>query len=182
MTEAHESEKMHPTLMGSESLGRTKTVFDVHSILPEQCRCIRLVIMARLVSPGRTVVLVAEDESLVRMFTADFLVEAGYTVIEASSAVAALRQLEVTPNVRVLLTDVEMPGEMDGLELAREVQSRWPEVVIIVTSDGRAQPRGTGCRRRVLPKPLCEEAVQRSANASRRRTRKSDHTRPDALP
>ena len=95
--------------------------------------------MARLVSPGRTVVLVAEDESLVRMFTADFLVEAGYTVIEASSAVAALRQLEVTPNVRVLLTDVEMPGEMDGLELAREVQSRWPEVVIIVTS-GRARP------------------------------------------
>jgi CheY-like chemotaxis protein len=141
--------------------------------------------MARLVSPGRTVVLVAEDESLVRMFTADFLVEAGYTVIEASSAVAALRQLEVTPNVRVLLTDVEMPGEMDGLELAREVQSRWPEVVIIVTS-GRARPgrEELAVGAEFFQKPLCEEAVvQRiSERLSKRRTRKSDHTRPDALP
>jgi two-component system, response regulator PdtaR len=72
---------------------------------------------------GRTVVLVAEDEALVRMFTADFLVEAGYAVVEASSAAEAIRALENTAEVRVLLTDVEMPGDMDGLELARGPRS-----------------------------------------------------------
>src|SRR5918994_5115585 len=88
---------------------------------------------------GLTVVLVAEDEALVRMFTADFLAKAGYTVVEAPNAAEAIRELESDANVRVLLSDVEMPGGMDGLELAREVQRRWPGMVILVTS-GRVRP------------------------------------------
>jgi CheY-like chemotaxis protein len=86
-----------------------------------------------------TTVLVAEDEALVRMFTADYLREAGYRVVEVSNATEALKELENTTGVRVLLTDVEMPGGMDGLELAREVQRRWPGMVILVTS-GRVRP------------------------------------------
>ena len=56
---------------------------------------------------GRTVVLVAEDEALIRVFTADFLVE-------AASAVEAIRALETTAEVRALLTNVEMLGDLDG--------------------------------------------------------------------
>jgi two-component system, response regulator PdtaR len=109
---------------------------------------------------GRTVVLVAEDEALVRMLTADFLVEAGYQVVEASNAAEAIRMLESTAPVRVLLTDVEMPGDMDGLELAREVQRRWPEVIIIVTS-GRVRPCGNELTAgaEFFEKPVQEEAV-----------------------
>jgi CheY-like chemotaxis protein len=109
---------------------------------------------------GRTVVLVAEDEALVRMFTADFLVEAGYTVIEATNAAEAIQKLDTDASVRVLLTDIEMPGEMDGLDLAREVQRRWPAVVIIVTS-GRAQPceDELASSAAFFPKPLRQEAV-----------------------
>jgi two-component system, response regulator PdtaR len=108
---------------------------------------------------GLTVVLVAEDEALVRMFTADFLAKAGYTVVEASNAAEAIRELEGDANIRVLLTDVEMPGDMDGLELAREVQRRWPDVVIIVTS-GRVRPhRDDLAGVEFFQKPLREEAV-----------------------
>ena len=67
--------------------------------------------------PGGTTVLVAEDEALVRMFTADYLREAGYRVVEVSNAAETLNELENTTGVRVLLTDVEMPGGMDGMEL-----------------------------------------------------------------
>jgi two-component system, response regulator PdtaR len=108
---------------------------------------------------GLTVVLVAEDEALIRMFTAGFLIEAGYTVVEASNAAEAITELESDANVRVLLTDVEMPGDMDGLELAREVQRRWPDVVIIVTS-GRVRPhRDDLAGAEFFQKPLREQAV-----------------------
>src|SRR5687768_327902 len=110
-------------------------------------------------SAGATV-LVAEDEGLVRMFTADFLQEAGFRVIEVSNAVQALKELEGTPEVRVLLTDVEMPGGMDGLELAREVQRRWPGIVILVTS-GRVRPTRDELSGTIgfFQKPVREHAV-----------------------
>ena len=108
---------------------------------------------------GLTVVLVAEDEALIRMFTAGFLIEAGYTVVEASNAAEAITELESDANVRVLLTDVEMAGDMDGLELAREVQRRWPDVVTIVAS-GRVRPhRDDLAGAEFFQKPLREEAV-----------------------
>jgi two-component system, response regulator PdtaR len=109
---------------------------------------------------GRTVVLVTEDQALIRMFTADFLVDAGYAVIEAGDAAEALKALEDTADVRVLLTDVEMPGEMDGLELAREVQRRWPTMIIIVTSGRvRPAPADLGVDVEFLTKPIREETV-----------------------
>jgi CheY-like chemotaxis protein len=94
------------------------------------------------------------------MFAADFLADAGYLVIEASSASQALRLLESTPDVRVLVTDIEMPGDMDGLELARLAQSRWPEMVIIVTS-GRVRPTGEDLANGAafFQKPVREAAV-----------------------
>ncbi|MGH6935913.1 MAG: response regulator [Methylocella sp.] len=67
----------------------------------------------------RHVVLIVEDEPLVRVAGADLLAKAGFEVLEAGNADEALRILEAAPEVRVVFSDVEMPGSLDGLGLAR---------------------------------------------------------------
>ena len=83
---------------------------------------------------GRPVVLVVEDEPLVRMLAADILEEDGFEVVEAAMAPAALAILERRQDVTALFTDIDMPGGMNGLELAKVVYERWPQVAIVVTS------------------------------------------------
>ena len=78
--------------------------------------------------------LVVEDEVLIRMSIADSLEEAGFTVYEAANADQAIKLLEVHQDIRVLFTDIYMPGSMDGLRLAEAVRNRWPPVKIIITS------------------------------------------------
>lgn len=85
------------------------------------------------------VVLVVEDEFLVRMITVDVLTDAGFEVIEADSADAALPIIDARPDLRILVTDVRMPGSMDGIALAHHVASRRNDVGILVTS-GHARP------------------------------------------
>ncbi len=89
--------------------------------------------------PDRPVVLIAEDEVLVRMLIADVLQDAGYKIIEAASAEEALRVLEARPDVHVLVTDVEMPPGPTGYELAEQVRERWSYIQVLVTS-GRMLP------------------------------------------
>jgi two-component system, response regulator PdtaR len=85
-------------------------------------------------------VLVVEDATPVRMFMADFLDEAGFKVFEAVNADEALTVLKARPDVQAVVTDIEMPaGSMDGLNLARTIQERWPGIGIVVTS-GRERP------------------------------------------
>ncbi|WP_428030262.1 response regulator [Ancylobacter sp.] len=83
-------------------------------------------------------VLVVEDEALVRFDIADYLSEAGFEVHEAAGADQALAILEANPNIRLLFTDIDMPGSMDGLKLSAAVRNRWPPVQIIVTSGNRS--------------------------------------------
>src|SRR5215218_10331700 len=85
------------------------------------------------------VVLLVEDEMLVRMLAAEVLSEAGFTIIESGSAEEALAVLQTRPDVRVLFTDVNMPGALDGLGLAQIVHERAPEVSILIGS-GRIRP------------------------------------------
>lgn len=80
------------------------------------------------------VVLVVEDETLVRMDIVDQLGELGFRVQEAANADEAVLILDQHPDIQVMFTDVDMPGKMDGLELASVVRNRWPPVKIIVTS------------------------------------------------
>jgi CheY-like chemotaxis protein len=82
-------------------------------------------------------VLVVEDEALVRFDIADYLAESGFEVHEAASADQALKILEAVPEIRLLFTDIDMPGSMDGLKLSAAVRERWPPVRIIVTSGNR---------------------------------------------
>jgi len=82
-------------------------------------------------------VLVVEDEVLIRMDIADSLAQDGYEVFEAGNADEAIELLEASDAIRLVLTDVDMPGSMDGLKLAAAVRDRWPPVRIIVMSGHR---------------------------------------------
>jgi two-component system, response regulator PdtaR len=85
-------------------------------------------------------VLVVEDEPLVRMITVACLEDLGCTALEARSADEALGLMEENPAIRLLFTDIQMPGSLDGFELAKLVKRRWPNVNIVISS-GRVLPR-----------------------------------------
>ena len=82
----------------------------------------------------RAVVLVVEDEVLVRMVIAEYLRDCGYVVIEAGNAKEAVALFQADIEVDVVFTDVQMPGEMDGFGLARWVRQTRPGVDVIITS------------------------------------------------
>ena len=85
------------------------------------------------------VVLVVEDEMLLRMRAVDMVEDAGYTSVEAVDADAAFAILESRSDIALLFTDIQMPGSMDGLGLARSVHDRWPPIKIILVS-GQLKP------------------------------------------
>jgi two-component system, response regulator PdtaR len=107
----------------------------------------------------RPVVLLVEDEFLVRMATADALEDAGFEVIETANAQAAQDVLADRTDVQVVFTDVRMPGPMDGLELACLVRRRWPHILVVVTS-GHLKPESGALPDRAvfIPKPYSEKA------------------------
>lgn len=82
----------------------------------------------------KAVVLVVEDDPLLRMNAVDMIEEAGFRAIEAPNADAAIRTLETRNDIRLIFTDIDMPGSMDGLALAHAVANRWPPVRIFATS------------------------------------------------
>ncbi|WP_041798378.1 response regulator [Rhodopseudomonas palustris] len=90
----------------------------------------------------KLVVLVVEDEALLRMNAIDMIEDAGFEVLEASNADDAIAILEGRDDIRVVFTDIQMPGSMDGLKLARAVRGRWPPIKIIATS-GRVNVSST---------------------------------------
>ena len=85
-------------------------------------------------SQKRLVVLVVEDEPLMLMDALDVVTEAGFQAIGAKNADEAIRILESRDDIRIVFTDVNMPGSMDGIKLAHAVRDRWPPIEIIVTS------------------------------------------------
>jgi two-component system, response regulator PdtaR len=89
-----------------------------------------------MVQPGkkRPVVLIVEDEFLIRMDAADMIRAAGFDVVEAENADEAILILETRFDITVVFTDLQMPGSMDGLKLAAAVRDRWPPIKIVATS------------------------------------------------
>jgi CheY-like chemotaxis protein len=79
-------------------------------------------------------VLVVEDQALIRMGAAAVIQDAGYEVYEASDADEAICMLELHEEIRILFTDVGMPGSMDGMKLAHYVRGRWPPIMVIVAT------------------------------------------------
>lgn len=90
--------------------------------------------MAASIPSPTPVVLIVDDEALLRICMVDIVEEAGFVALEAANADEALAILEAQPDIRLLLTDIQMPGSMDGLKLAHAVRNRWPPVRILVMS------------------------------------------------
>lgn len=79
-------------------------------------------------------VLVVEDDALILLDIAEQLREEGFIIYEAANADIAIEMLVRFVDIRLVFTDIDMPGSMDGLKLARAVRDRWPPVKIIITS------------------------------------------------
>jgi CheY-like chemotaxis protein len=82
----------------------------------------------------RPLVLVVEDEPILRMTAVDMVEEAGYTAVEAHNAIEAVAILEARTEIRIVFTDIDMPGGMNGMLLAAAIRDRWPPIEIILTS------------------------------------------------
>jgi CheY-like chemotaxis protein len=92
---------------------------------------------AMLATSPRPVVLVVEDEPLILTTAMGMILDAGFEAIQAKNADEAIAILESSDDVRIIFTDINMPGSMNGLELSRAVRGRWPPIRIIVTSGFR---------------------------------------------
>ena len=89
------------------------------------------------------VVVLVEDETLIRMEAAEALTEAGFVVIEAVHADAAIALLRSHgEEIHALFTDIQMPGSMDGLRLAHHTHLHWPWIALLLAS-GRMAPEPT---------------------------------------
>ena len=116
--------------------------------------------MGKDLGRSKGLVLVVEDEPLVRMFAVDFVEDAGFDVVEAADANQAVAILEARNDIRIVFTDIDMPGSMDGLRFARAVRDRWPPIEIIIVS-GHERPVDSDLPARAVffPKPYDVDAV-----------------------
>jgi CheY-like chemotaxis protein len=109
----------------------------------------------------RPVVLVVEDDFLIRMNAAGMIEDAGFDAVEAANADEAIVILEARVDIRVVFTDIQMPGSMDGLKLAAAIRDRWPPIKIVATSglvDVRADDLPEGGV--FLPKPYTFDRIK----------------------
>ena len=90
---------------------------------------------------SESLVLVVDDDSLGRLSAVLLLDEAGFDTLEASGADAAIALLEARRDIKVVFADINMPGGMNGLELAQIIRHRWPPVGLVLTS-GHRRVRG----------------------------------------
>ena len=112
-------------------------------------------------------ILLVEDEPLVRIVHGEVLSEAGLKVLEAANAEEALTVLAASIDVRVLVTDVEMPPGASGFDLAHEVARRWPTIEMLIISGRRWPAAGdlpTGAA--FLEKPVPPEVLVSQVNAA----------------
>ena|ERR1700732_2637087 len=112
--------------------------------------------------PSHALILVVDDDVFERMGASDMFLDAGYRVLDAGNADEALQFFETDTDIRLLFTDVSMPGSMSGADLARHVAERWPGVGIILAS-GRPRPDKLPPSMHFHEKPYAPAAVLRQA-------------------
>ncbi|MGH1575181.1 response regulator [Methylobacterium sp. P31] len=113
--------------------------------------------------PCQSLVLVVEDEALVRIMAVDMLEDAGFRVLEAATADEAWSILENRNDISMLFTDIEMPGSMNRFGLAARVAERWPYIRLVITS-GRCRPAPCDVPDdgEFVPKPYIADQVLRA--------------------
>jgi DNA-binding NtrC family response regulator len=99
------------------------------------------------------IVLVVEDEPLIRINIADALEDAGFVVLEAASVLEAVGLLGQNDEVAAVFTDVDMPGGLTGLDLAGMVSRCTRRIGIVVTSGREVSPSALPDEAQFLPKP-----------------------------
>ena len=106
-------------------------------------------------------ILVVEDEPIVRIYAVDVLEDAGYDVIEAGDAEQALARIDTCPEVSLMFSDINMPGDMDGFALAREVHRRRPDIRLVLTSGKMSPSQGNAQIDAFMPKPYSADSLTR---------------------
>ena len=111
---------------------------------------------------AKTTVLVVDDELLVGMDLALNLELVGYRTYQAGNAADALEVLEKHPEIRIVFTDIQMPGSMDGIALSHYIRKRWPPTILVICSGNRT-PRSSEMPSDTdfLPKPVCKGTLDR---------------------
>lgn len=107
-------------------------------------------------------VLIVEDEPIIRMGIADYIRNQGYTVIEAGSGDRAMAMIQAGKPVDVIVTDVQMPGEHDGIALALWTRQNFPHIKLIIVSGATSGAVGTdllGDEGEIVPKPYPYEDI-----------------------
>jgi two-component system, response regulator PdtaR len=84
-------------------------------------------------------VCIVEDEAFIRMEAIDLISDAGFMTVDAGNADDAIKLLETRTDIRVIVTDIDLPGTMDGLRMAHAIRKRWPPIEIIILS-GQIKP------------------------------------------
>ena len=106
------------------------------------------------------VILIVEDEFLISEYLSKVLKDSGYEVIATANADEAISVLETLDDIRVMITDINMPGSMDGLKLAAAVRGRWPPIkIIIATGKGRPRAEQMPEQSQFLSKPYSSQRV-----------------------
>lgn len=105
-------------------------------------------------APAPSTILVVEDEVLIRLLIADVLMGAGFQVIQAASADEALQVLESSIELDLVMTDIRMPGSLNGLELVNRVRSNWPALKIVILSGEHAPTLSGAPADAVIGKPF----------------------------
>ncbi len=109
---------------------------------------------------SKAIALVVEDDAIQRWFAVSMVEAAGFEAIEAGNADEAVRILESRKDIRIVFTDINMPGSMDGMKLAACIRDRWPPVEIILTSGEFGEKDVTlPARGLFFPKPYDPNAV-----------------------
>jgi DNA-binding NtrC family response regulator len=116
---------------------------------------------------GGKTILIVDDEALLRFDLVDFFEAAGWRVFDAEHADAAIEILERRKDIRVVLTDVQMPGSMDGLKLAHYIRDRFPPTILYIAS-GHVPLRDDELPKRTtfLPKPFDPNRLLRELNTA----------------
>lgn len=123
-------------------------------------------------------VLVVDDEPLIRMSATAMVAQLGYDVLETDSADEAVRILESRDDIRIVFSDVQMPGTMDGLRLLKVIRDRWPPICLILTS-GKPWPKVRFCRLAPFSSPsLTTSKPWRTRSPGRPLRRKSSLREP----
>ncbi|UQR64345.1 response regulator [Bradyrhizobium sp. C-145] len=114
----------------------------------------------------KLIVLIVEDEYLIRLSAAEMVRELGFEVVEAVDADHAIDLLETTADIAIVFTDIQMPGSMDGLRRLALVRNRWPPIALLVTS-GQVEPaiEDLPAGARFLAKPYAQRQLGQHLHA-----------------